>query len=126
MINPPASFRWFCRIFLALLTVFTLTPVLVMLSSSLKPLEDVQGPFRWIPSTLTFRPYVDIWTTVPLGKYFVNSLFVASGATVCSVLIAILAAYAVSRYRFWGRRLFTVTVLSTQMFPGILFLLPLF
>ena len=31
-----------------------------------------------------------------------------------------------SRYRFPGRRLFTVTVLSTQMFPGILFLLPLF
>jgi multiple sugar transport system permease protein len=126
MINPPASFRWLRRIFLSLLTVFTLTPVLVMLSSSLKPLQDVQGPFRWIPSTLTFRPYLDIWTTVPLGKYFVNSLIVAGGATVCSVLIAILAAYAVSRYRFRGRRLFTITVLSTQMFPGILFLLPVF
>lgn len=126
MINPPASFRWIRRIFLAVLTVFTLTPVLVMLSSSLKPLQDVQGPFRWIPSTLTFRPYLDIWTTVPLAKYFVNSLIVAGGATVCSVLIAILAAYAVSRYRFKGRKLFTVTVLSTQMFPGILFLLPLF
>jgi multiple sugar transport system permease protein len=126
MINPPASFRWIRRIVLALLTAFTLTPVLVMLSSSLKPLQDVQGPFRWIPSTLTFRPYVDIWTTVPLAKYFVNSLIVAGGATVCSVLIAILAAYAVSRYRFKGRKLFTITVLSTQMFPGILFLLPLF
>ncbi len=126
MINPPASFRWIRRIVLALLTIFTLTPVLVMLSSSLKPLQDVQGPFRWIPSTLTLRPYLDIWSTVPLADYFVNSMIVASGATVCSVLIAILAAYAVSRYRFKGRKLFTVTVLSTQMFPGILFLLPLF
>jgi multiple sugar transport system permease protein len=126
MINPPASFRWIRRIVLALLAAFTLTPVLVMLSSSLKPLQDVQGPFRWIPSTLTLRPYVDIWTTVPLAKYFVNSLVVAGGATVCSVLIAILAAYAVSRYRFQGRKLFAITVLSTQMFPGILFLLPLF
>ena len=36
------------------------------------------------------------------------------------------AAYAVSRYRFRGRRVFTLVVLSTQMFPGILFLLPLF
>lgn len=126
MIDPPASFRWTRRIFLLLLTVFTMVPVLVMLSSSLKPLQDVQGPFRWIPSTLTFRPYVDIWRTVPLGRYFVNSLIVACGATVCSVLIAILSAYAVSRYRFKGRRVFTITVLSTQMFPGILFLLPLF
>ncbi|GAA1115785.1 MULTISPECIES: carbohydrate ABC transporter permease [Kitasatospora] len=126
MINPPASFRWIRRIVLALLAVFTLVPVGVMVSSSLKPLQDVQGPFRWIPSTLTVRPYFDIWKTVPLGKYFVNSIIVAGGATVFSVLIAILAAYGVSRYRFRGRRLFTVTVLSTQMFPGILFLLPLF
>ncbi|MEU9129610.1 carbohydrate ABC transporter permease [Kitasatospora sp. NPDC048540] len=126
MIDPPASYRWTRRIALTVLLAFTLTPVLVMLSSSLKPLQDVQGPFRWIPSTITLRPYADIWKTVPLGRYFVNSLIVSGGATVCSVLIAILAAYAVSRYRFRGRRLFTVTVLSTQMFPGILFLLPLF
>ncbi|MFD9124412.1 carbohydrate ABC transporter permease [Kitasatospora sp. NPDC059571] len=126
MINPPASFRWIRRIVLFLLAVFTLVPVGVMVSSSLKPLQDVQGPFRWIPSTLTIRPYFDIWKTVPLGKYFVNSLIVSGGATLFSVLIAIVASYAVSRYRFRGRRLFTVTVLSTQMFPGILFLLPLF
>jgi multiple sugar transport system permease protein len=43
-----------------------------------------------------------------------------------SVIIATFAAYAVSRYRFRGKRVFTVVVLSTQMFPGILFLLPLF
>ncbi|MFE0460070.1 carbohydrate ABC transporter permease [Kitasatospora sp. NPDC058965] len=126
MINPPASFRWLRRVVLLLLLVFTLTPVAVMLSSSLKPLQDVQGPWRWVPSHLTLRPYVDIWSTVPLARYFTNSLIVAGSATGLSVLIAVLAGYAVSRYRFRGRRLFTVTVLSTQMFPGILFLLPLF
>ncbi|AUG80616.1 ABC transporter permease [Kitasatospora sp. MMS16-BH015] len=126
MTKPPASFRWTRRIVLTLLTAFALTPVLVMLSSSLKPLRDVQGPFRWIPSTLTVRPYLDIWRTVPLGRYLVNSALVSAGSTVVSVLVAVLAAYAVSRYRFRGRRAFTVTVLATQMFPGILFLLPLF
>ncbi|WP_256030915.1 carbohydrate ABC transporter permease [Leifsonia xyli] len=63
---------------------------------------------------------------MPLASYFVNSLIVSSAATFFSVLIAIFAAYAVSRYRFRGRTLFTTTVLSTQMFPGVLFLLPLF
>ncbi|RAJ38548.1 carbohydrate ABC transporter membrane protein 2 (CUT1 family) [Kitasatospora sp. SolWspMP-SS2h] len=126
MINPPASFRWLRRIVLLVLAVFTLTPVAVMLSSSLKPLQDVQGPWRWMPSHLTFRPYVDIWKTVPLAKYFTNSLIVAGSATGLSVLIALLAGYAVSRYRFRGKKIFTITVLSTQMFPGILFLLPLF
>ncbi|GLW73223.1 ABC transporter permease [Kitasatospora phosalacinea] len=126
MINPPASFRWLRRVVLLVLAVFTLTPVAVMLSSSLKPLQDVQGPWRWMPSHLTLRPYVDIWKTVPLAKYFTNSLIVAGSATGLSVLIALLAGYAVSRYRFRGKKVFTITVLSTQMFPGILFLLPLF
>ncbi|MGW0563874.1 carbohydrate ABC transporter permease [Streptomyces sp. NPDC003016] len=123
---PPRSFLWTRRIFLTVLTAFVAVPVYVMVSSSLKPLQDVSGEFRWLPSELTVRPYIDIWSTVPLADYFVNSLIVASAATVCSVIIAIFAAYAVSRYRFRGKRLFTVTVLSTQMLPGILFLLPLF
>ncbi|GAA2127155.1 carbohydrate ABC transporter permease [Streptomyces synnematoformans] len=123
---PPRSFVWTRRIVLTLLTAFAVTPVYVMLSSSLKPLEDVTGAFQWIPSGLTVRPYLDIWDTVPLARYFLNSLIVAGAATGCSVVVAVFAAYAVSRYRFRGRRIFTVTVLSTQMFPGILFLLPLF
>ncbi|MFJ8692485.1 carbohydrate ABC transporter permease [Streptomyces roseolilacinus] len=122
----PRSFLWSRRIFLTLLSGFVLLPVYVMVSSSLKPLQDVSGAFRWMPSGLTLRPYADIWKTVPLAKYFVNSLVVAGAATVCSVVVAVFAAYAVSRYRFRGKRLFTVSVLSTQMFPGILFLLPLF
>jgi multiple sugar transport system permease protein len=67
-----------------------------------------------------------MWHTVPLGRYFINSVIVSSCAMACSVVVAIFAAYAVSRYRFHGRRVFSITVLSTQMFPGILFLLPLF
>ncbi|MER7763531.1 carbohydrate ABC transporter permease [Streptomyces sp. NPDC097619] len=122
----PRSFLWARRVFLTLLTGFVLLPVYVMVSSSLKPLQDVSGKFQWIPSGLTVRPYLDIWETVPLADYFLNSLLVAGLATVCSVTIAVFAAYAVSRYSFRGRRVFTVTVLSTQMFPGILFLLPLF
>lgn len=111
---------------LSLLALFVSTPIYVMLTSSLKPLQDVQGPFRWLPSHLTLRPFSDIWRTVPLAHYFLNSVVVAGGAALLSVAVAIFAAYAVSRYRFRGRRPFSVAVLSTQMFPGILFLLPLF
>jgi multiple sugar transport system permease protein len=111
---------------LTLLAGFTLAPIYVMVSSSVKPLVDVQGDFHWIPTRLTLRPFVDIWHTVPLGHYFVNSVIVAGAAMACSVVVAIFAAYALSRYRFRGRQTFAVTVLSTQMFPGILFLLPLF
>jgi len=123
---PPRSFIWTRRIVLTLLTIFAVLPVYVMVSSSLKPLQDVTGTFRWIPARITVSPYIDMWRTVPLARYFVNSLIVCSSAAGLSVLIATTAAYAVSRYRFRGKREFTVVVLSTQMFPGILFLLPLF
>ena len=75
---------------------------------------------------LTAQPFIDIWSTVPLGHYFLNSIIVTVTATLFSVLIAIFASYAISRYRFRGRGTFSGVVLSTQMFPGILFLLPLF
>jgi len=115
------------RIFvLVVLTLFVVVPLYVMLESSVKPLRDVQGVFTIWPSTITFQPFIDMWRTVPLAQYFSNSLWISLGASICSVVLAILAAYALSRYRFRGRNGFLTMVLSTQMLPGILFLLPLF
>lgn len=110
-------------LFFAFITLFPLYTIFI---SSIKPLQDVQGAFQWIPSKITFEPYAQIWSTVPLARYFINSAIVCVSATVISVVLAILSAYAISRYRFVGRNPFRLLVLSTQMFPGILFLLPLF
>src|SRR5215470_5929376 len=111
---------------LAVLTFVTIFPLYTIVISSIKPLSDVRSTFSWIPSHVTLKPYVDMWHTIPLAHYFVNSLIVSVCATILSVVIAIFAAYAISRYVFRGRQAFTLTVLATQMFPGILFLLPLF
>jgi multiple sugar transport system permease protein len=111
---------------IAVLGIFTIVPIWVMVISGLKPLKDVQGDFTWWPSTLTIQPYIEMWQTVPLASYFVNSVIVSSVATVLSLIIAIFASYAISRYNFRGRTVFSTTVLSTQMLPGVLFLLPLF
>ena len=124
--REPRWFRWARVIGLLLLGAFALAPIYVMIGSSLKPLRDVQGKFTWIPSHLTFQPFHDMWTTIPLARYFVNSLVVSTFASLASIVIALLAAYSLSRYRYRGRRTFSVVVLSTQMFPGILFLLPLY
>ncbi|GAA3206626.1 carbohydrate ABC transporter permease [Actinocorallia longicatena] len=124
--SEPRWVGWARRIVLGFLALFTLLPLYAMISSSLKPLGDVQGDWHWIPTSITLRPFIDIWKTVPLAKYFMNSLIISGSATVCSVIIAIFAAYSISRFKFRGRGIFSVTVLSTQMFPGILFLLPLF
>ncbi|WP_422116433.1 carbohydrate ABC transporter permease [Brachybacterium sp. UNK5269] len=108
------------------LSVFVLVPLYVMVTTSIKPLGDVQAGFSWIPERVTIEPFIEMWSTVPLARYFMNSLIVTTAATVLSVTVAIFAAYAVSRWRFRGRGPFMTTVLSTQMFPGVLFLLPLY
>jgi multiple sugar transport system permease protein len=124
--REPTWFRWTRRVGLSMLGVFTLLPIYVMVTSALKPLADVQGDFTWFPTHLTLQPFFDMWHTIPLARYFLNSVVVSSIASLSSVAIALLAGYAVSRYRFRGRQTFSAVVLSTQMFPGILFLLPLF
>ncbi|OII03943.1 ABC transporter permease [Curtobacterium sp. MCBA15_007] len=111
---------------LVVLTLFTVVPLYVMITTAIKPLGDVQDNFTWIPSRITFQPFIDMWSTVPLGRYFINSLVVCTVATVFSLIIATFAAYGVSRWNFKGKSTFTTAVLSTQMFPGVLFLLPLF
>lgn len=113
-------------IVLVVLSIFTIVPLYVMVTSAMKPLGEVTTSFTWIPKHITFQPFIDIWTTVPLATFFMNSLIVCTSATAISLVIAIFAAYAVSRWKFRGRTIFTTAVLSTQMFPGVLFLLPLF
>ncbi|RSN13537.1 ABC transporter permease [Streptomyces sp. WAC 05977] len=124
--SEPRWVPWARRFVLGFLALFTLVPLYAMVSSSLKPLGDVQGAWEWVPTTLTIQPFFDIWETIPLAEYFVNSLVISGSAAILSVVIAIFAAYALSRFRFRGKNFFKMTVLSTQMFPGILFLLPLF
>jgi multiple sugar transport system permease protein len=124
--REPTWFKWARATGLILLALFALIPVWVMVTSALKPLADVQDRFTWFPSHLSIKPFVEMWKTIPLADYFVNSVIVSTTASIASVVVALLAAYALSRYRFRGRQTFSVVVLSTQMFPGILFLLPLY
>ena len=95
--HEPRSFRVFRVVVVGVLALFTSVPLYVMVTSSLKPLGDVQGDFTWWPKNPTISPFIDMWTTVPLGRYFANSLVVSLVATAFSVLIAIFAADAVTR-----------------------------
>ena len=120
------GFRIARAITLTLLTLFVVVPLYVVVTTAFKPLSDVAGGFTWIPRAFTIEPFVDMWSTVPLAHYFGNSLIVTCAATVLSVLVSILASYALARLTFRAKRPFSLVILSTQMFPGILFLLPLF
>lgn len=70
--------------------------------------------------------YHDMWTNIKFGLYFKNSIIIVTSTTIIALVIAVLAGYALARFRFIGSNLFSVATLGTQMIPGILFLLPLY
>lgn len=120
------SFKVSRAVVLGGLIIFVAVPLYVILVSSFKPLADVSGQWTWWPENFTIAPYITMWETVPLANYFVNSVVISVSATVLALAFGILAAFALTRLRWKGQRAFSLTVLSTQMFPGILFLLPLY
>ena len=104
-----------------------LFPIFVMLSTSLKTIDEVyQLPPRWVPSTLAWSNFVDIWVKYPLGPYMRNSFVIGVGTTLLNLLAAIPAGYAVARLHFRGRQTFMLMLLLIQMFSPVIVLIPLF
>ncbi len=119
-------------VWLALLLAFAVIPMLWMLSTSLKgQFAALSQPPEWIPSHPTLQQYQTLLSpTGTIGpvflRYFLNSMIVSLSTTVLGVLIAIPAAYAFSRFQFPGRDILFFAVLVRNMFPVVVFLIPLF
>ena len=118
--------------FLAVLTVFALLPMVWMIVTSLKSqFAALQYPPEWIPRNASLEQYWRLLSpTSDVGQeflgYLANSLIVSLASTVLSVAIAVPAAYAFSRFNFPGRNLLFYAVLLRNMFPAVVFLMPLF
>ncbi|MBH0131157.1 carbohydrate ABC transporter permease [Salinibacterium sp. NK8237] len=108
-----------------ILLLVVLVPVLyIFLASINSDVSIVRGDF-W-PRDITFTNYVDIWSTVELGKGLFNSVVVAGSVAVISAFIAVAMAYVLVRYQFFGRLTILRGLLALQSIPGTLILLPVF
>lgn len=88
--------------------------------------SEAGAVFRFIPRVISFHSYVGMWKTAPLLHYLINSLIISGISAIASLPLAILAVYALTHFRLAGAKIFMRVVLSTQAFPGVFFLLPLF
>ena len=70
--------------------------------------------------------YVDMWKNVDFGLYLGNSFFICGISMFFAMIFATMAAYALSRFKFPGSKLFSMAILATQMVPGIMFLIPIY
>jgi len=114
----------------AILTIFTLFaiwPVLQVISISLRPGDRLLSKsLAIIPEDATLDTYVRLFTQEPFLRWLGNSLVVSTTVTILGAGLAAFAGYAFSRYKFRGRNTAMIGLITTQMFPVTMLLLPLF
>ncbi len=119
-------------IFLVLLLLYAVLPMLWMLITSIKTqFAAIQYPPEFIPSNPTLEQYYRLLSpSSEIGaqflRYMWNSIYVSVLTTIFGVGVAVPAAYAFSRFRFPGRNALFFSVLFRNMFPAVVFLMPLF
>jgi multiple sugar transport system permease protein len=126
--NKRRSARFFSLYLpLAVLLVFLIFPFYWTLVTSLKPDQELYGSIvTYWPRNVTFLSYENLFTQFQFLKPMSNSFLVAIITTLLSLTVSVLAAYAFSRYRFKGRKVFMMLFLTNNMFPTVLLLIPLY
>lgn len=115
---------------MVLLTVIFVAPLLWMLVTSFKTPNQATNPNgSWIPNPFDSSSYhtlLRLNSSTPVLRWFVNSLVAGLANTVLIVVVDSMAAYALSRMEFFGRRVIFGTVVGTIFLPSFMFLVPNF
>ncbi len=102
-------------------------PILWMVSSSFKANSEIFAyPPKLITENFSFAAYTSVFTDPVKLRFFFNSYFIAIVVTVLTLVVAILAAYAFSRFQFRGKTLINIVIIGIQAVPPITLLIPYF
>lgn len=106
---------------------FIVVPVLWMISTAFKTEPQTYYPQpKWIPDPFSLDSFRKFFNTYNFGRMTLNSLVVCLSAMVICVACACLAGYGVTRFRFKGRKQLMSFLLITQMFPGVMLVVPFY
>ncbi|HEV8636215.1 MAG TPA: carbohydrate ABC transporter permease [Chloroflexota bacterium] len=107
------------------ISVVALVPLVWMLSTSLKPDEQLYlWPPQWIPAPVMWENYPRAWNYAPFSTYLRNTLTITLLALVGQMLSASVVAYGFARLRFPGRDFLFMVLLATLMLPGVVTMIP--
>ena len=115
------------HVLIYLAAAVTFAPFVWMILSSFKGLGEIlRFPPTWWPEDFTFGNYVEAFSAAPFGRFYLNSLVVATAVTVGQLFTCSLAAYAFARMRFKGRDILFYLFLGTMMVPIHVTMIPSF
>ncbi|EON25083.1 MULTISPECIES: carbohydrate ABC transporter permease [Nocardioides] len=110
-----------------LIMIWCLLPVVWIISLSFKPVEETAaGSPQFLPKDATLQNYKDILANDDFTRALLNSFGIAMISTVLAVIFATLAAYAIARLEFRGKRFVLSLALAIAMFPVVSLVGPLF
>lgn len=135
--GPPATRRrrrrarraWHALGYLALLAASAalLLPLYWMVVSSLKTDNDVFTiPLKWVPDSVVWHHYLDIWRKSDMGTWLKNTLILSSAVTALQLFTGSFAAYGFSKIRFPGRDLLFLAYVGTIAVPWQSYMIPQF
>ena len=112
----------------SIIIALMISPIIIMISVAFKTYEEVtKWPPKFLPEVINFNNFIDAWSgDSSIKTPFINSLIVSISVMILTVILGILAAYAVSRFRFKGRKLFLFLVIVTQMFSAVILIGPMY
>ncbi|MEU7616520.1 carbohydrate ABC transporter permease [Micromonospora rifamycinica] len=124
---PSGGWRVTGYLALVLAAVALLLPFYWMVMSSLKTNSDVfTVPIRWVPDTLVWRNYLDIWQRSDMTTWLGNTLLLSVLVTLLQVFTGSFAAYGFARVRFPGRNLLFLAYIGTIAVPWQSYMIPQF
>ena len=106
--------------------VFLMLPIYWMVNMSFKTNEEILSGLTLFPRNPTLQNYVTIFTDPSWYSGYINSIYYVTLNTIISLMVALPAAYAFSRYRFIGDKHVFFWLLTNRMAPPAVFLLPFF
>ena len=125
--KPPSVGTILRTTFLLIMTFVILAPVLWFVLSSFKDATDLGArPPKILPTRWAFENYTEAFQMYNYTRYFMNSVLVTSVATVLTLLINSMAAYAFAKYNFRGRDGLFVMTLAMIMIPLQVILIPIY
>lgn len=114
-------------IIMCFVALFMLVPFFWSFSTSVKTAGEVfEYPPKWIPQSIHWENYSQVWEVAPFGQYLLNSTVVSVMVTILTLLTASLAAYAFARLKFRGRDFIFMLYLGTMMIPSQVTMIPNF
>ena len=108
-------------------TVVLILPFLWVISTSLKGNEQIFAiPPRFIPETIHWESYIQVFERMPFLTYFLNSTFISIITIIGTVLSSSLVAYGFACIKWPGRDAVFILVLATMMLPAQVTMIPIF